>query len=132
MCSSVKLCKLWMLLWKYNFYQRRQLLTCVYFDANRLRQQRLRVNIESDVSTERGTYKWEKNYINPVPEIIDTVFAKTSAKRSFSITEYDRFWLVFTKTRVCKFEHRALFQSWNLQTSRSLLKWIDKLYLLSR
>jgi hypothetical protein len=41
----------------------------------------------------------------PVPEIIDTVFAKTSQKRSFSITEYGRFGLVFTKTRVYKFGH---------------------------
>jgi len=32
-----------------------------------------------------------------VPEIIDTVFAKTSRKRSFSMTEYERFGLVFTK-----------------------------------
>ncbi len=42
---------------------------------------------------------------NPVPEIIDTVFAKTSPKRSFSMTEYDRFGLVFTKTRVYKLGH---------------------------
>jgi hypothetical protein len=35
-----------------------------------------------------------------VPEIIDPVFAKTSPKRLFSITEYERFGLVFTKTRV--------------------------------
>ncbi len=41
----------------------------------------------------------------PVPEIIDPVFAKTSPKRSFSMTEYERFWLVFTKTRVYKFGH---------------------------
>ena len=31
----------------------------------------------------------------PVPEIIDTVFVKTSPKRSFSMTEYERFGLVF-------------------------------------
>jgi hypothetical protein len=42
---------------------------------------------------------------SPVPEIMDTVFAKTSPKRSFSMTEYERFWLVFTKTRVYKFGH---------------------------
>ncbi len=42
----------------------------------------------------------------PVPEIIDTVFTKTSPKRSFSMTEYERFRLVFTKTRVYKFGHR--------------------------
>jgi hypothetical protein len=42
-----------------------------------------------------------------VPEIIDTVFAKTSPKRSFSMTEYERFGLVFTKTRVYKFGHRT-------------------------
>jgi hypothetical protein len=40
-----------------------------------------------------------------VPEIIDPVFAKTSPKRSFSITEYEHFGLVFTKTRVYKFGH---------------------------
>jgi hypothetical protein len=42
----------------------------------------------------------------PVAEIIDTVFAKTSPKRSFSMTEYEHFGLVFTKTRVYKFGHR--------------------------
>ncbi len=41
----------------------------------------------------------------PVPEIIDPVFAKTSPKRSFSMTEYERLGLVFTKTRVYKFGH---------------------------
>ncbi len=40
-----------------------------------------------------------------VPEIIDTVFAKTSPKRSYSMTEYERFGFVFTKTRVYKFGH---------------------------
>jgi hypothetical protein len=30
-----------------------------------------------------------------VPEIIDPVFAKTSLKRSFCMTENERFWLVF-------------------------------------
>jgi hypothetical protein len=48
---------------------------------------------------------------NPVPEIIDTVFAKTSPKRSFSMTEYERFGLVFTKTRVCKFGHWCVSKS---------------------
>jgi hypothetical protein len=43
---------------------------------------------------------------HPVPEIIDTVFAKTSPKRSFSMTEYERFGLVFTETRVYQFGHR--------------------------
>jgi hypothetical protein len=33
-----------------------------------------------------------------VPEIIDPVFAKTSPKRSFCITENERFRLVFVKT----------------------------------
>jgi hypothetical protein len=40
-----------------------------------------------------------------VPEIIDPVFAKTSPKRTFSMTEYERFGLVFTKTLVYKFGH---------------------------
>jgi len=35
---------------------------------------------------------------NPVPEIIDSVFAKTNPKRSFSMTENGRFGLVFAKT----------------------------------
>jgi hypothetical protein len=42
-----------------------------------------------------------------VPEIIDPVFAKTSPKRWFSMTENERFGLVFTKTRVYKFGHRC-------------------------
>ncbi len=41
-------------------------------------------------------------------EIIDLVFAKTSSKLSFSMTEYERFGLVFTKTRVYKFGQRCL------------------------
>ncbi len=40
-----------------------------------------------------------------MPKIIDPVFAKTSPKRSFSVTEYERVGLVFTKTRVYKFGH---------------------------
>ncbi len=40
-----------------------------------------------------------------MPEIKDTVFAKTSPQRSYSMTEYERFGLVFTKTRVYKFGH---------------------------
>ncbi len=44
-----------------------------------------------------------------VPEIIDTVFAKTSPKRLFSMTEYERFGLVFTKTRVYKFGHSTKY-----------------------
>jgi hypothetical protein len=43
----------------------------------------------------------------PVLEIIDTVFAKTSSKRSASMTEYERIGLVFTKTRVYKFGHSS-------------------------
>ncbi len=39
------------------------------------------------------------NHFSLVPEIIDPVFAKTSPKRSFSMTEYERSGLVFTKTR---------------------------------
>jgi hypothetical protein len=37
---------------------------------------------------------WEST----VPEIIDLVFAKTSPKRSFCMTENERFGLVFVKT----------------------------------
>ncbi len=41
---------------------------------------------------------WTQDLINPVPEIIDPVFAKTSPKRSFCVTENERFGLVFVKT----------------------------------
>ncbi len=34
----------------------------------------------------------------PVPEFIDLVFAKTSTKRSFSMSENERFGLFFAKT----------------------------------
>jgi hypothetical protein len=50
-----------------------------------------------------------------VPEIIDTVFAKTSPKRSFSMTEYERLGLVFTKTRVYKFGHWLLYNNCKIQ-----------------
>ncbi len=43
----------------------------------------------------------------PVPEIIDPVFAKTSQNARFLLSEYERFGLVFTKTRVYKFGHRS-------------------------
>ncbi len=48
----------------------------------------------------------------PVLEIIDPVFAKTSPKRSFSMTDYERFGLVFTKTRVYKFRHSSILSFW--------------------
>ncbi len=35
----------------------------------------------------------------PVPEFIDIVFAKTSPKRPFSMTDNERFGLVFAKSR---------------------------------
>jgi hypothetical protein len=57
--------------------------------------------------------------LGPVPEIIDPVFAKTIPKRSFSVTEYERFGLVFTKTRVYKFGHR--------QTDGKNLVWFGEL-----
>ncbi len=44
-----------------------------------------------------------------MPEIIDIVIAKTSPKRSLSMTEYERFGLVFTKTWVYKFGHRPTY-----------------------
>ncbi len=42
-----------------------------------------------------------------MPEIIDLVFLKTSPKHAFSMTEYKRIGLVFTKTRVYQFRHWA-------------------------
>jgi hypothetical protein len=42
---------------------------------------------------------------SPLPEIIDPVFAKTSQNARFLLSEYERFGLVFTKTRVYKFGH---------------------------
>jgi hypothetical protein len=46
--------------------------------------------------------------MTPVPEIINLVFANTSPKRSFSMTEYEPSGLVFTKTLVYKFGHWQL------------------------
>jgi hypothetical protein len=59
-----------------------------------------------------------------LPEIIDTVFAKTSPKRSFSMTEYERFGLVFTKTRVYKFGHNLglLFHWSDLHTTSDTMR----------
>jgi hypothetical protein len=56
------------------------------------------------------TYSKSRSHpqLNPVPEIIDPVFAKTSPKRSFSMTAYERFGLVFTKTRIYKFGHWSI------------------------
>jgi hypothetical protein len=59
----------------------------------------------NSVHAEGDWTELERNWLS-VPEIIDPVFAKTSPKRSFSMTEYERFGLVFTKTRVYKFGHR--------------------------
>ncbi len=53
-------------------------------------------SFESSRKAFAGT--WQSLNIH-VPEIIDPVFTKTSPKRSFSMTEYERFGLVFTKTR---------------------------------
>jgi hypothetical protein len=39
-------------------------------------------------------YKWSR----PVTEFIDPAFAETSPNRSFSLTENERFGLVFSKT----------------------------------
>jgi hypothetical protein len=36
--------------------------------------------------------------ISSMPEFIDPVFTKTSPKRSFSVIQNERFWLVFAKT----------------------------------
>ncbi len=68
----------------------------------------------------RASYSQCRSRNCPVPEIIDTVFAKTSPKRSFSMTEYERFGLFFTKTRVYKFGHWVRSQrpptQWNLRS----------------
>jgi hypothetical protein len=66
-----------------------------------------------------------------VPEIIDPVFAKTSPKRSFSITEYERFGLVFMKTRVYKFGHRKIHTYGDVkQSTNQILPNIQENYLL--
>jgi hypothetical protein len=56
-----------------------------------------------------------------VPEIIDPVFVKTSPKRSFSMTEYERFGLVFTNTRVYKFGHWTTFKTFEAPKAYSAL-----------
>ncbi len=58
-----------------------------------------------------------------VPEIIYPVFAKTSPKRSFSMTEYERFGLGFTKTRVYKFGHWSRPKQADTNVSRYRLDW---------
>ncbi len=46
-----------------------------------------------------GSGSISQRYVSgSVPEIIDPVFAKTSPKRSFSMTENERFGLVFANT----------------------------------
>ncbi len=45
-----------------------------------------------------------------MPEIIDPVFVKIRPKRSFSMTAYERFGLVFTKTGVYKFGHSKVVE----------------------
>jgi hypothetical protein len=57
-----------------------------------------------------------------MPEIIDPVFAKTSPKRSFSLTEYERFGLIFTKTRVYKFGHWLQCCRRNLRIARKAVQ----------
>ncbi len=67
---------------------------------------------------EMPTYKLLPSPVTPVPESIDPVFAKTSLKRLFSMTEYEHFGLVFTKTRVYKFGHRTLETSFRYNRNR--------------
>jgi hypothetical protein len=67
-----------------------------------------------------------------VPEIIDPVFAKASSKRSLSMTEYERFGIVFTKTRVYKFGHRQLpYQAGALPTYPPISLTLPPISLLS-
>ncbi len=46
----------------------------------------------------RGLNTEQQLFLQPLPEFIDPVFAKTSPKRAFSMTKNERFGLVFTKT----------------------------------
>ncbi len=52
------------------------------------------------ISGEKPAYPAENKagFSRTVPEIIDPVFAKTSPKRSFCMTEHERIGLVFVKT----------------------------------
>ncbi len=47
---------------------------------------------------EQASVKLKFMSYTSVPEFINPVFAKTSPKRSFSMTESERFGLVFAKT----------------------------------
>ncbi len=47
---------------------------------------------------ETAVFPKKRNTRLPMPEIIDPVFAKTSPKRSFCMTENERFGLIFVKT----------------------------------
>ncbi len=50
------------------------------------------------VKGQKHRFQTRLGTMHQVPEIIDPVFAKTSPKRSFCMTENERFGLVFTKT----------------------------------
>ncbi len=58
------------------------------------------------------------SYTCTVPEFIDQVFAKTSPKRSFSITENDRFGLVFVKTGSINSGTAVSQKIWNLKDGK--------------
>ncbi len=73
------------------------------------------VPVSSTACTLSRRRQWSSSQLSggctsPVPEIIDPVFAKTSQNARFLLSEYERFGLVFTKTRVYKFGHRRAGQ----------------------
>ncbi len=56
------------------------------------------MNINEKFGIHIYTVRENPKIITPVPEFIDQVFAKTSPKRSFLMTENARFGLDFAKT----------------------------------
>jgi hypothetical protein len=66
-----------------------------FFLALQIKKKSVKVKVRHQYQGHRGG-KFATS--TAVPEIIDPVFAKTSPKRSFCMTENERFGLVFTKT----------------------------------
>ncbi len=90
---------------KKQYKKARKISCCVVLHAVKI--QKLWGEVPSNEF--KASYKHKGSVSNPLHEIIDTFFAKTSPNCSFSMTEYERFGLVFTKTRVYKFGHRTFW-----------------------
>ncbi len=66
-----------------------------------------------------------------MPEIIDPVFAKTSQNARFLLSEYERFGLVFTKTRVYKFGQGSV-DGWGTGNKMNIIVIINHKFMTHR